>query len=71
MTEICYVSYGMFQWKLKAMKPKSLLRDGNEEKIQCNKQINRERPKGIRISPCAYATILGIFNCHLSLDILV
>jgi hypothetical protein len=71
MTEIYYVSYGMFQWKLEAMKPKSLLRDGNKQKIHSNKQINREKPKGIRISPCANATILGNVNCHLSMDILV
>jgi hypothetical protein len=50
------------------MKLKSLLRGGNK-KNQCKKQINRERPKGTRISPFAYAAIIGSANCHLSLDI--
>jgi hypothetical protein len=40
-----------------------------KKKIQCEKQINRERPNGIRISSFVYAVILENVRCHLSLDI--
>ena len=44
MTAIYCASYGLFQWKLKAMKPKSLLRDGNNKKFSVrNKQMEEDQ----------------------------